>query len=64
MVSYTIYVTAGPSRILEEKAYPEEAAITRLEHMAKIDYLMQSMLEDLNDLIPGGYTLEMVKEGA
>lgn len=61
-VSYTVYLVEPPSRFLDERVDPEAAERARLEALHRIDYLMQSLVEDLADLLPAGYTIETTKE--
>lgn len=61
-VAYTIYITESESRNLDEKVDAEAVEMVRREDLHKIDYLMQSAVEDLADLLPAGYTIETVKE--
>lgn len=61
-VSYTLYIREPVSRNLDEKVDPEATELRRLEDANKIDYLMQSVVEDLQDLLPQGYTVEYTKE--
>lgn len=61
-VAYTLYITEPPSRNLEEKVDPELAEMNRLRDLHRIDYLMQSMVEDLADLLPAGYSIQTARE--
>lgn len=51
-MSYTLYVTPPVSRNLAEQR----------EDLHKIDYLVQSLVEDLATLLPPGYKIETTKE--
>ena len=61
-VAYTLYINEPASRFLDEKVDPEEAEWRRLEDLHRIDAVVQSLVEDLGQLLPDGYTLETVKE--
>lgn len=61
-LSYSLYFNEPPARNLEEKVDPETAELARLRDQHKIDYLMQSMIEDLEDLLPPGYTIQVARE--
>jgi hypothetical protein len=61
-VAYTLYVNEPPSRNLEERVSPEVVEEARLRELHRIDYLMHSLLEDLTDLLPAGYSVSMSKE--
>jgi len=62
MISYSLYLEEPPSRNLEEKVDPEAAELARLRELHRIDYLMNSMVEDLQDLLPAGWQITMAKE--
>ena len=61
-VSYTLYLNEPSSRNLEERVDPESAEANRRHELHRIDYLMQSLVEDLQDLLPPGYTITTTKE--
>lgn len=61
-VAYTLYITEPPSRNLDERVDPEETEWRRLEDLAQIDAHVRSLVEDLSELVPAGYTIETVKE--
>lgn len=61
-VAYTLYITEPPSRFLAEKIDPEETEWQRLEDLHRIDGHVQALVEDLTELLPPGYTIEIVKE--
>lgn len=61
-VAYTLYITEPPSRNLDERVDPEETQWRRLEDLHRIDATVQSLVEDLSELLPAGYTIETVKE--
>jgi hypothetical protein len=61
-VAYTLYINEPASRFLDEKVDAEETEWRRLEDLHKIDAVVQSLVEDLGQLLPDGYTLETVKE--
>lgn len=50
--AYTLYVNPPSSRNLDAQR----------EDFHRIDYLIESLLEDLKDLLPPGYTVEKIKE--
>lgn len=51
-VVYAFYINPPSSRNLE----------TQREDFHRIDYLIESLLEDLKDLLPPGYTIDKTKE--
>lgn len=61
-VSYSLYLSEPPSRILDERVDPEAVEEQRLRELHRIDYLMRSLAEDLQDLLPEGYKVAVVKE--
>lgn len=61
-VAYTLYLNEPSSRNLDERVDPEAARVARLSDLHKIDYLVQSLVEDLQDLLPAGYTVTTSKE--
>ena len=61
-VAYTLYITEPPSRNLDERVDPDETQWRRTEDLHKIDGIVQSLVEDLSELLPTGYTIETVKE--
>ncbi len=63
-VAYTIYLNEPPSRNLDERVNLEAVEEQRLRELHRIDYLVHSLVEDLQDLTPAGYSVELVKETA
>lgn len=61
-IVYSIYITEPLSRNLDERVDPDETQWQRLEDLHRIDGHMQSLIEDLTDLLPPGYTIESTKE--
>ena len=61
-VAYTLYITEPPSRNLDERVDPEETKWLRQEDLHRIHAHFVSLVEDLEDLLPPGYTIELVKE--
>lgn len=61
-VAYTLYIGEPRSRFLAEKVDPEEVERVRIEDLHTIDNLMHSLREDLADLLPPGYTVELSRE--
>jgi len=61
-VSYSIYLSEPPSRNLDERVNPEAVEEQRLRELHRIDYLVNSLVDDLRDLTPAGYSVELVKE--
>lgn len=63
-IAYTLYITEPKSRNLDMRVSPDETEWRRLEEFHTIDALVHSLREDLADLLPAGYTIELTKEVA
>lgn len=63
-VSYTLYIHDPPSRNLYMRVDPEGTEWRRLEDLHRIDGHVRSLVEDLAELLPAGYSVDLVKEHA
>lgn len=61
-VAYTLYINEPTSRNLELRVDPEEVEWRRIEELHQIDYHLRTLVDDLGQLLPEGYTIQLAKE--